>query len=105
MVGETDSKDQNDSRKTAIALIVLVAVLVGAAVLMLPALGEIVSVADLNTGLGLKDAAVIAFFVTLVVMVVLAIAAGDGLIGEVQYMIGGFFTFFIFIWLMLAWIF
>jgi hypothetical protein len=105
VVGETDSKDQNDSRKTAIALIVLVAVLVGAAVLMLPALGEIVSVADLNTGLGLKDAAVIAFFVTLVVMVVLAIAAGDGLIGEVQYMIGGFFTFFIFIWLMLAWIF
>ncbi len=105
MVGETDSKDKNDSRRIAIALILLVVVLVGAAVLMLPALGEIVSIADLNTGLGLKDAAVIAFFVTLVVMVVLAIAAGDGLIGEVQYMIGGFFTFFIFIWLMLAWIF
>jgi hypothetical protein len=105
VVGETDSKDKNDSRRIAIALILLVVVLVGAAVLMLPALGEIVSIADLNTGLGLKDAAVIAFFVTLVVMVVLAIAAGDGLIGEVQYMIGGFFTFFIFIWLMLAWIF
>ncbi|OOY35617.1 hypothetical protein [Solemya velum gill symbiont] len=105
MLGDTDNRDQNDSRKTAIALIVLVLMLVGAAIMMLPALGEIVAVADLNTGLGLKDAAVIAFFVTLVVMIVLAVAAGDGLIGEVQYMIGGFFTFFIFIWLMLAWVF
>ena len=56
-------------------------------------------------GLGLKSAALIAFFVTLGVLVVMAIAAGDGLLGELQYMLIGFGGFFVVLWLMLAWVF
>lgn len=56
-------------------------------------------------GMGLKTAAVVAFFVTLALFVVLAITAGDGLLGELQYMIAGFGSFFVVLWLMIAWIF
>ena len=56
-------------------------------------------------GLNLKNAAIIAFFVTLITFVIFAITSGDGLLGEIQYMIGGFFTFFLIFWLMIAWIF
>jgi len=37
--------------------------------------------------------------------VVLALAAGDGLLGELQFMIGAFVSFFVVIWLLVAWIF
>ena len=43
--------------------------------------------------------------VTIITFVIFAVTAGDGLLGEIQYMIGGFFTFFIIFWLMIAWIF
>ena len=56
-------------------------------------------------GLGLKGAAIVSFFVTIIIFVIFAVTAGDGLLGEIQYMIGGFFTFFIIFWLMIAWIF
>ena len=56
-------------------------------------------------GLGLKDAAIVSFFVTIITFVIFAVTSGDGLLGEIQYMIGGFFTFFIIFWLMIAWIF
>lgn len=56
-------------------------------------------------GIGLKSAAVISFFVSIVTIVLFAIAGGDGLIGEVQYMFGAFFTFFFVLWLLIAWIF
>ncbi len=104
MAGETDDKDKNESRKIAIALILLVVALVVAAALMLPVVGEIVAV-HLSPGLGLRDSAVIAFFITIVVMIVFAIASGDGLLGELQFILAGFFLFFIIIWLLLAWIF
>jgi len=58
-----------------------------------------------SEGVGLKDAAVISFFVTTLLMVVLALAAGDGLLGELQFMIGAFVSFFVVIWLLVAWIF
>jgi hypothetical protein len=48
---------------------------------------------------------VIAFFVTIGVFVTLAVTAGDGLIGEFQFMIAGFGGFFVVLWLMIAWIF
>lgn len=104
MVGETDNRDKNESRKIAIALISLVLVLAVAIVLMLPALGEIAAV-HLDPGLGLKDSAVISFFVTIVIMIVFAISSGDGLLGEIQFILGGFFLFFVIIWLLIAWIF
>ena len=56
-------------------------------------------------GLSLKGAAIVSFFVTIITFVIFAVTAGDGLLGEIQYMIGGFFTFFIIFWLMIAWIF
>lgn len=56
-------------------------------------------------GLGFKGAAMIAFFVTMAIFIVFAIVAGDGLLGEIQYIIAGFGGFYIVIWLMLAWIF
>lgn len=104
MVGETDNKDKNESRKIALALIVLVAVLVFATVLMLPFLTEIATV-YLSPGLGIKDAALISFFISIVIMIVFAIASGDGLLGEIQFIIAGFFLFFVIIWLLIAWIF
>ena len=66
----------------------------------LPLLAE-----HLEPGIGLKQAAVIAFIATLVVFVVMAIAAGDGLLGEIQFMLAGFGGFFVACWLMIAWIF
>ncbi|MCW9015244.1 MAG: hypothetical protein OQL06_15865 [Gammaproteobacteria bacterium] len=104
MVGETDNKDKDESRKIAIALIALVLVLGVAILLMLPMLSEIVTV-HLSPGLGLKDSAVISFFVTVVIMIVFAITSGDGLLGEIQFILGGFFLFFVIIWLLVAWIF
>ena len=104
MVNNPDSKDKREARTVALAIVVLLALLVGAAVLLLPQLAEISRV-SLEPGLGLKDAAVISFFVTIALMVVFAIAAGDGFIGEIQFMLAGFISFFMVIWLMLAWIF
>ncbi len=104
MTGEADNKDKNESRKIAIVLISLVILLVIAMLLMLPVLSDIVSI-HLSPGLGLKDSAVISFFVTVVIMIVFAISSGDGLLGELQFILGGFFLFFIIIWLSIAWIF
>ncbi len=104
MAGDSDSKDRREARTVAIAIVVLLVLLLGVAVLLLPQLAEISRV-SLEPGLGLKDAAVISFFVTIALMVVFAIAAGDGFIGEIQFMLAGFASFFVIIWLMLAWIF
>lgn len=101
---ETDSKDKRESRRLAVLLLVIVGVFVVAALLMLPLLSAFVST-HLAPGLGLKDAAVVAFFVAVTLMVVFAVAAGDGLLGELQFILGGFFAFFLIFWLMIAWIF
>lgn len=104
MVGETDSKDKNESRRIAIVLIALVIVLGAGGLLLLPGLSEIAT-DHLSPGVGLRTAAVIAFFVSMVLMIVFAVASGDGLIGEVQFVIPGFLLFFVILWLMIAWIF
>jgi len=104
MVGEEDRKDRNESRRIAIALIALVVIVGVAMLLMLPALSEIAAV-HFSPGLGLKESAVISFFVTAILLIVFAVASGDGLLGELQFILGGFFLFFVIIWLMLAWIF
>lgn len=104
MVGESDRKDKKESRVIAIALVVLVAVMAVTILLVMPGLAEF-SAAYLEPGLGLRSAAIASFFVTLVVMVVFAIASGDGLIGELQFLLPGFLAFFLIFWLMLAWVF
>ena len=104
MLGETDHKDKHESRKTAVALISLVLLLGIAIVLMLPMLSEIAAT-HFSPGLGLKDSALISFFITVAIMIVFALSSGDGLLGEIQFVLGGFFSFFIVIWLLTAWIF
>jgi hypothetical protein len=104
MSGEADLKDKRESRTIAIVLIVLLLVLGAAAFLLLPSLAEIVTI-HFSPGLGLKDAAIVAFFVTIVLMLVFAVTSGDGLLGELQFILSGFTLFFIIIWLMVAWIF
>jgi len=104
MVGEADNKDKDESRKIAIALIVLVSVFVVASAFMLPVVTEIATV-HLSPGLGIKDSAVISFFISIVVMIVFAVASGDGLLGEIQFILGGFFLFFVIIWFLIAWVF
>jgi hypothetical protein len=53
----------------------------------------------------LKTAALWSFGVTVVLLIVFAVAAGDSLIGELQFMLAGFFAFFVIITLLIAWIF
>lgn len=69
----------------------------------IPALEQ--AVAALAPGIGLKDAALWSFGVTVVLFVLFAVIAGDGLIGELQFMLGGFFLFFAVFTLLIAWIF
>ncbi|AKH68748.1 hypothetical protein IMCC21906_01069 [Spongiibacter sp. IMCC21906] len=98
------SRDQDDTGKLAIGLAVVVLLAAIAIYLMLPLMAGFIN-AHFSPGLGMKDAAVIAFFVTVAVLVVFAIAAGDGLLGELQFMLSGFLGFFLVLWLMIAWIF
>jgi hypothetical protein len=72
--------------------------------LVIPATAEFINV-YFEEGIGLKSAAVIAFFVSIATIVLFAFAGGDGLLGEVQYMFGAFFAFFFFTWILIAWAF
>jgi len=100
-MGSEDHKD----RKLSLALFGgIAATLIVAGLVLFLVAGPAIAAA-VAPGLGLRDAALIAFGVTLVTLIVLAIAAGDGLLGEIQYMLLGFAGFFVVCWLMLAWIF
>ncbi|POP54172.1 hypothetical protein [Zhongshania marina] len=100
------SPDKNDKQAIKIALIsaALIGLLAVAFILFLPLASAFVD-QYFSAGLGLKDAAVIAFFVTVITLVIFAVAAGDGLLGELQFMLSGFFGFFLVLWLLIAWIF
>ncbi|MCG7944461.1 MAG: hypothetical protein JAY61_15265 [Candidatus Thiodiazotropha taylori] len=104
MIGEIDKKDKRESRTIAIVLIAMLLVLGVVLVLMLPELSELARI-HLSPGLGVKDSALISFFVSVVLLVVFALFSGDGLIGEIQFMIPGFFLFFVLNWLLIAWVF
>ena len=97
-------EDVRDRKQTTLLVLGLCGLVLVAGTLLILIVGPFVLEAT-SAGLGLKESAVIAFGVTLVLMIVLAVAAGDGLLGEIQFMIGGFAGFFIMIWLMIAWIF
>lgn len=104
MAGRTEAKDRKEARALAVALLVLMLVLGAGALFALPVLLEFHQ-AQLAPGVGLKDAALYSFATTVVVLIVFAIAAGDGLLGELQFMLLGFFAFFLVLWLLIAWIF
>ncbi|WP_019023291.1 MULTISPECIES: hypothetical protein [unclassified Thioalkalivibrio] len=88
---------------SALAALLVALIVLGAAV-TLPGLSEWVAT-TFDDGMGLQMAALVAAIVSVLVMLVFALAAGEGLIGELQFMIPGFFLFFVFFWLLLAWIF
>ncbi|HEY7885754.1 MAG TPA: hypothetical protein VIC08_12495 [Cellvibrionaceae bacterium] len=100
----SDDKDKREARSILLAIVVVLALAAIAFFLLLPMLGGITG-GIFAPGLGLKESAIIAFFVTVVLLVIFTLAAGDGLLGELQFILAGFFTFFIVIWLMIAWIF
>ena len=104
MIGNSDLKDRNDSRKILLSLTVLFIILILSIIFMFPQFLEILSTST-ATGLGLKDSAVVSFFVSLVLVTILAMVSGDGLLGEVQFVVVGFLLFFIVFWLMIAWVF
>ena len=104
MAGNREIRDRKEARTLAIVLVVLLAILGAGLLLYAPALVEF-NQTHLAPGIDLKEAAVIAFFTTIVVLVIFAIAAGDGLIGELQFMLAGFFAFFLVLWLFIAWVF
>ena len=56
-------------------------------------------------GVGLKMASIIGFIVVTILFIVFAIFAGDGLFGEIQFMIGGFLLFYLIFTVMIAWVF
>ena len=104
MLGDDDLRDKIASRKLLILMIILLSVLVVAFIWLVPSVFEVLS-ETMSPGLGLKEAAAISFLVTIIIMIVFALAAGDGLLGELQFMLIGFFFFFVIVWLLLAWIF
>lgn len=104
MNGETDSSDKKEARRLAIALIALLIMLAIGAVFALPLLGDFHQ-SYLAPGMGIKDAAIVAFVSTIVVLIVFAVAAGDGLLGELQFILPAFGAFFVVLWLLISWVF
>jgi hypothetical protein len=102
-----DDRDRKDSLRlllaAAVALILLVAIVWGG----LYYLFETANFTDpFAAGLGLKNAALIAFGVSLAVILVMAVVSGgDAIFGELPFTILGFLIFFVVFWLMIAWIF
>ncbi len=82
----------------------VVALIVLAAATTLPGISEWVA-ATFDSGIGLRRAAILSAVVSVIILIAFAIAAGEGLIGEIQFMISGFFVFFVFFWLLIAWVF
>ena len=104
MVGETDKHDRNETRKITIVLISLVILILICGAIMLPGLVGFIDI-HLTPGLDLKESAIVSFFTTVIIMIIFAVASGDGLLGEIQFMLSAFFLFFIIQWLFIAWIF
>jgi len=97
-----------DQKKQTLTLsvllgVVVIAIIVAASLLM-PELTRIGN--DIfGEGLGLKDAAIIAFFLSVGLLVLFALVAGDGLLGEVQFLMASYAGMFVINWLLIAWIF
>ncbi|MEA3278065.1 MAG: hypothetical protein U9Q81_22820 [Pseudomonadota bacterium] len=89
----------------------ILAILLAAAVVLVGILalfgGGLVEgiLAAFEPGVSLKTAAIWSFAVTVVLFILFALVAGDGLLGELPFMLGGFFSFFAVITLLIAWVF
>ncbi|WP_300514303.1 hypothetical protein [Aliiroseovarius sp.] len=98
------NRDLEERKSTTRLFLIIAIVVVALVVVLLVFVAPSVSAA-LAPGVGLKGAAISAFLVTLVVIVVLMLTAGDGLIGEIQFTLPAFFVFFLLIWVLIAWVF
>lgn len=103
--------DPSDRRRALILLAVIVVgmlvvagLFVSLAVMELP---KMVTFVDevFSPGLDLRAAAIIAAVVSFLMLIAFAIVSGDGIIGEIAFVIPGFFLFFLFFWVMTAWVF
>jgi len=99
------NREDIQDRKLTTGLFVAIVAIIAIAGALLFFVGGPVVAEQVAPGVGLKTAALISFVMTLVVIVVMAIAAGEGLLGEIQFMIAGFAGFFLVLWLLIAWIF
>jgi len=104
MPGNLENSDRREARTMAFVLGALLLVGVGVTIIAWPALVQFHDT-WLAPGIGLRDAAVISFAITFLTLIIFALAAGDGLLGEIQFMLLGFFGFFTILWLLIAWIF
>ena len=101
MANRTDIEDRKLTTRLFLVIVLLVALAGGVLIFFGgPALAE-----ALAPGIGLRTAALISFAVTLVVTLLMALVAGEGLIGEIQFMLVGFAAFFLILWVLIAWIF
>jgi hypothetical protein len=106
MPSSQDHRDRTEATRLVIAAaiaIVLLIVIVGGGIYFVMGLGD----SDpFSAGLGLKNAAIVAFGVSLAVILVMAVVSGgEAIIGELPFTIAGFLIFFVIFWLMIAWIF
>jgi hypothetical protein len=106
MPSASDRRDRKEATRllvAAAAALLLLIVIGGAGLYYLVGLGASDPFAP---GLGLKNAALISFAVSLVVILVMAVVSGgDAIFGELPFTILGFLIFFVVFWLMIAWIF
>lgn len=104
----SEQEEQRVATRMAVVLsiagFIALALLIWGATAMLPVFSTWLD-STFSPGLGLKTSAIVAAAVSIAIIIVFAITAGDGLLGEFQFMVPGFFLFFIFFWLMVAWVF
>jgi len=98
-----DKAESQKSTKILLSLGIVALALIALLIFIIPDVTNTLS--EFQNGVGFKDAAIYSFFTTIILLVILTIAAGDGLIGELQFLLIGFLVFFIIIWLFIAWIF
>jgi hypothetical protein len=107
MARPSDRSERNEALRLLVAAIsgILLLVIIGGAGLYYFG-GGLGDGDPFSAGLGLKNAALIAFGVSFVVILVMAIVSGgDAIFGELPFTILGFLIFFAVFWLMIAWIF
>jgi hypothetical protein len=99
--------DDRDHKETRLLLAAAVALLVAIVWGGIYYFVEYANFSDpFAAGLGLKNAALISFDVSLAVILVMAVVSGgDAIFGELPFTIAGFLIFFVVFWLMIAWIF
>ena len=95
--------NRGDLKLLAVVVLIAVLALVLLAMFLLPAATPIVG--TLNPGLGIRESVPWGFGLTVALIAFFALVAGDGLIGELQFMLGAFFSFFLILTLLIAWVF